>query len=50
MIFSLVIVITLPRESGIRTLIGSIILRAIFLLGPESTLCLLGVVTVSNST
>lgn len=47
MIFSLVIVVTLPRESGIRTLIGSIILRSIFLLGPESTLCLLGVVTVS---
>uniref|UniRef100_T1PIU0 RyR and IP3R-like associated n=1 Tax=Musca domestica TaxID=7370 RepID=T1PIU0_MUSDO len=47
MIFSLVIVVTLPRESGIRTLIGSIILRSIFLLGPESTLCLLGVVTVT---
>ncbi|KAH8407261.1 hypothetical protein KR222_011790 [Zaprionus bogoriensis] len=47
MIFSLVIVITLPRESGIRTFIGSIILRFIFLLGPESTLCLLGVVTVT---
>ncbi|XP_059217351.1 inositol 1,4,5-trisphosphate receptor isoform X2 [Stomoxys calcitrans] len=47
MIFSLVIVVMLPRESGIRTLIGSIILRSIFLLGPESTLCLLGVVTVT---
>ncbi|KAM7363236.1 inositol 1,4,5,-trisphosphate receptor isoform 1-T15 [Cochliomyia hominivorax] len=47
LIFSLVIVVTLPRESGIRTLIGSIILRSIFLLGPESTLCLLGVVTVT---
>ncbi|XP_017847479.1 inositol 1,4,5-trisphosphate receptor isoform X2 [Drosophila busckii] len=47
LIFSLVIVITLPRESGIRTLIGSVILRFIFLLGPESTLCLLGVVTVT---
>ncbi|KAI9577167.1 hypothetical protein GQX74_009687 [Glossina fuscipes] len=45
--FSLVIVATLPRESGIRTLIGSIILRSIFLMGPESTLCLLGIVTVS---
>lgn len=48
LIFSLVIVITLPRESGIRTFIGSVILRFIFLLGPESTLCLLGVVTVSG--
>ncbi|TDG47572.1 hypothetical protein AWZ03_006011 [Drosophila navojoa] len=47
LIFSLVIVITLPRESGIRTFIGSVILRFIFLLGPESTLCLLGVVTVT---
>ncbi|XP_032593574.1 inositol 1,4,5-trisphosphate receptor isoform X2 [Drosophila grimshawi] len=47
LIFSMVIVITLPRESGIRTFIGSIILRFIFLLGPESTLCLLGVVTVT---
>ncbi|XP_068150313.1 inositol 1,4,5-trisphosphate receptor isoform X2 [Drosophila tropicalis] len=47
MIFSLIIVITLPRESGIRTLIGSMILRFIFLLGPESTLCLLGIVTVT---
>uniref|UniRef100_B3P2E7 Inositol 1,4,5-trisphosphate receptor n=1 Tax=Drosophila erecta TaxID=7220 RepID=B3P2E7_DROER len=46
-IFSLVIVLTLPRESGIRTFIGSVILRFIFLLGPESTLCLLGVVTVT---
>ncbi|KAL9888086.1 inositol 1,4,5,-trisphosphate receptor isoform 2-T2 [Glossina fuscipes fuscipes] len=45
--FSLVIVATLPRESGIRTLIGSIILRSIFLMGPESTLCLLGIVTVT---
>ncbi|KRF83699.1 uncharacterized protein Dvir_GJ22702, isoform E [Drosophila virilis] len=47
LIFSLVIVITLPRESGIRTFIGSVILRFIFMLGPESTLCLLGVVTVT---
>nr|BAA14399.1 inositol 1,4,5-trisphosphate receptor [Drosophila melanogaster] len=46
-IFSLVIVLALPRESGIRTFIGSVILRFIFLLGPESTLCLLGVVTVT---
>ncbi|XP_037951904.1 inositol 1,4,5-trisphosphate receptor [Teleopsis dalmanni] len=47
LIFSLAIVVTLPRESGIRTLIGSIILRSIFLIGPESTLMLLGVVTVT---
>ncbi|XP_012156517.1 inositol 1,4,5-trisphosphate receptor isoform X2 [Ceratitis capitata] len=47
LLFSLAIVVTLPRESGIRTLIGSVILRSIFLIGPESTLCLLGVVTVT---
>ncbi|XP_055907369.1 inositol 1,4,5-trisphosphate receptor isoform X2 [Eupeodes corollae] len=47
MLFSLVIVIMLPRESGIRTLIGSVILRFIFLIGPEPTLWLLGSVTVA---
>ncbi|XP_001359354.3 inositol 1,4,5-trisphosphate receptor isoform X2 [Drosophila pseudoobscura] len=47
MLLSLVFVIMLPRASGIRTLIGSAILRSNFLLGPESTLCLLGVVTVT---
>ncbi|KAL5274464.1 ITPR1 family protein [Megaselia abdita] len=47
MLFSFALVITLPRESGIRTLIGSIILRLIFLIGPEPTLWLLGSVMVA---
>lgn len=46
MLTSLAIVMTLPRESGIRTLVASIILRCIFSLGPEPTLWLLGSITV----
>nr|XP_034196586.1 inositol 1,4,5-trisphosphate receptor isoform X8 [Osmia lignaria] len=46
MLSSGVIVITLPRESGIRTLVASTILRLIFSIGPEPTLWLLGFVTV----
>ncbi|KZC07542.1 Inositol 1,4,5-trisphosphate receptor type 1 [Dufourea novaeangliae] len=46
MLSSAVIVITLPRESGIRTLVASTILRLIFSIGPEPTLWLLGFVTV----
>lgn len=46
MLSSLAIVITLPRESGIRTLVASVILRCIFSMGPEPTLWLLGSVTV----
>lgn len=46
MLMSLAIVVTLPRESGIRTLVASIILRCIFSLGPEPTLWLLGSFTV----
>ncbi|KAG7206265.1 hypothetical protein KM043_003649 [Ampulex compressa] len=46
MISSAVIVVTLPRESGIRTLVASTILRLIFSIGPEPTLWLLGFVTV----
>ncbi|XP_076759865.1 inositol 1,4,5-trisphosphate receptor-like isoform X6 [Xylocopa sonorina] len=46
MLASAVIVITLPRESGIRTLVASTILRLIFSVGPEPTLWLLGFVTV----
>lgn len=46
MLTSLAIVVTLPRESGIRTLVASIILRCIFSLGPEPTLWLLGSSTV----
>lgn len=46
MLISLAIVVTMPRESGIRTLVASIILRFIFSFGPEPTLWLLGSVTV----
>ncbi|XP_043461353.1 inositol 1,4,5-trisphosphate receptor isoform X1 [Leptopilina heterotoma] len=46
MLSSGVIVVTLPRESGIRTLVASTILRLIFSLGPEPTLWLLGFLTV----
>ncbi|XP_053994130.1 inositol 1,4,5-trisphosphate receptor isoform X10 [Hylaeus volcanicus] len=46
MLSSLVIIVTLPRESGIRTLVASTILRLIFSIGPEPTLWLLGFVTV----
>ncbi|XP_058826920.1 inositol 1,4,5-trisphosphate receptor isoform X3 [Topomyia yanbarensis] len=43
---SLVIVVTLPRQSGIRTLVVALILRLIFSCGPEPTVWLLGCVTV----
>lgn len=46
MLASATIVITLPREMGIRTLVASTILRLIFSLGPEPTLWLLGSVTI----
>ncbi|CAD1478649.1 unnamed protein product, partial [Heterotrigona itama] len=46
MLSSTIIVITLPRESGIRTLVASTILRLIFSIGPEPTLWLLGFLTV----
>uniref|UniRef100_V9IA65 Inositol 1,4,5-trisphosphate receptor n=1 Tax=Apis cerana TaxID=7461 RepID=V9IA65_APICE len=46
MLSSAVIVITLPRESGIRTLVASTILRLIFSIGPKPTLWLLGFLTV----
>lgn len=46
MLISAAIVITLPRESGVRTLVASIILRFIFSVGPEPTLWILGSVTV----
>ena len=47
MFVSLAIVITLPRQSGIRTLIASTILRLIFSVGLEPTLSLLGTLNVS---
>ncbi|KAL1493193.1 hypothetical protein ABEB36_011294 [Hypothenemus hampei] len=46
MLVSSAIVITLPRETGIRTLVASTILRLIYSLGPEPTLWLLGAVTI----
>ncbi|RZF46806.1 hypothetical protein LSTR_LSTR012029 [Laodelphax striatellus] len=46
MLVSAAIVIILPRESGIRTLVASTILRMIFSAGPEPTLLLLGTLTV----
>ncbi|XP_076641115.1 inositol 1,4,5-trisphosphate receptor-like isoform X1 [Halictus rubicundus] len=46
MFSSAVIVITLPRESGIRTLVASTILRLIFSIGPAPTLWLLGFLTI----
>ena len=48
MLVSAAIVITLPRESGVRTLVASTILRMIFSIGPEPTLLILGTLTVSN--
>lgn len=46
MLSSTAIVITLPRETGIRTLVASTILRLIYSLGPEPTLWLLGTLTI----
>ncbi|XP_011690390.1 PREDICTED: inositol 1,4,5-trisphosphate receptor isoform X3 [Wasmannia auropunctata] len=47
MLASAAIVLTLPRESGIRTFVASTILRLIFSVGPEPTLWLLGFVTIT---
>lgn len=46
-LISIMIVSTVPRTSGIRTLVASIILRMIFSMGPEPTLWLLGSLTVT---
>ncbi|XP_075218736.1 inositol 1,4,5,-trisphosphate receptor isoform X2 [Lycorma delicatula] len=46
MLVSAAIAIILPRESGIRTLVVSTILRMIFSAGPEPTLWMLGTLTV----
>lgn len=46
MMSSTALVISLPKETGIRTLVASTILRLIFSLGPEPTLWLLGTLTV----
>jgi hypothetical protein len=50
MLVSAAIVITLPRESGVRTFVASTILRMIFSVGPEPTLIILGTITVSHVT
>jgi len=50
MLVSAAIVITLPRESGVRTFVASTILRMIFSVGPEPTLITLGTITVSHVT
>lgn len=47
MLISMMIVFTVPRKSGIRTLVASIIMRMIFSMGPEPTLYLLGSLTVT---
>lgn len=49
MIVSFVIIVTFPRPSGIRTFVGSTILRLIFSVGLEPTLKILGLATVSNN-
>ncbi|KAK3699926.1 hypothetical protein QZH41_016593, partial [Actinostola sp. cb2023] len=48
MLVSFAIIITFPRPSGIRTFVGSAIIRLIFSLGLEPTLYLLGVAIVLN--
>ena len=47
MLVSLAIVITVPRPSGVRSLIAATILRLIFSVGLEPTLILLGLINVS---
>ena len=49
MIVSSTIIVTFPRPSGIRTFVGSTILRLIFSLGLEPTLKILGLANVRNS-
>lgn len=48
MIASAAIVVTLPRESGIRVLVASTIVRLIMSIGPEPTLWLLCFLTVKT--
>ena len=47
MLFSAAIAITLPKPTGIRTLVITLILRLIFSVGPHPTLMLLGFMAVS---
>lgn len=46
MLLSLASMMTVPRPSGIRTFVASIILRMIFSIGPSPTIWLLGFLTV----
>lgn len=46
MLLSLASIFTVPRPSGIRTFVASIILRMIFSIGPSPTIWLLGFLTV----
>lgn len=46
MLLSLASMFTVPRPSGIRTFVASIILRMIFSIGPSPTIWLLGFLTV----
>ena len=48
MLVSFFIIVTFPRPSGIRTFVGSTILRLIFSLGLEPTLKILGLANVRN--
>ncbi|XP_031569863.1 inositol 1,4,5-trisphosphate receptor type 1-like [Actinia tenebrosa] len=48
MLVSFAIIITFPRPSGIRTFVGSTIIRLIFSLGLEPTLYVLGLANVIN--
>lgn len=46
---SLIVTFTLPRMSGIRTLVASVLLRMIFSFGVRPTLFILGCTTVSSA-
>lgn len=46
MLLSIASMFTVPRPSGIRTFVASIILRMIFSIGPSPTIWLLGFMTV----
>ena len=48
MFVSFAIIVTFPRPSGIRTFVGSTILRLIFSVGLEPTLKILGLANVSK--
>ncbi|XP_065669152.1 inositol 1,4,5-trisphosphate-gated calcium channel ITPR1 isoform X5 [Hydra vulgaris] len=47
-VLSFAISVTVPRQSGIRTLAGAVILRLIFSVGIKQTLLILGLINVLN--